>query len=178
MAIAELQSVTPIWYTQFINICTKKWNTSIALLHHPKDLLSFSLSTAPLLSLEAKSQLNTQIHIHIHMSWCVKRCDGLQQSNNISWVPAGCEEPEPFKFVGENSSLCLFLSLLSFPLLSNESHSVPNLLWHTLIQRDTHTHTKVCWLIPICCLFILMRIKTFNNKQVCTSCYDPRTHVL
>lgn len=76
---------------------------------------------------------------HTHTKLCVGGCDGLQQSNNISWVPAGCEETQPFKFVGENSSLCLFPSSLS-PSLIYESRSVPNLKKVSI----THTHTHRC----------------------------------
>lgn len=125
---------------KYLVVCITFPTFDVEKKHYPKALLFLPLFSLPVLSQEAKSQPHTQIEIHSHTSLCVKRCDGLQQSNNISWVPAGCEEPEPFKFVGENRSLCLFLSLLSSPLLSNESHTVPNLLWHTLIQRITNTH--------------------------------------
>lgn len=76
---------------------------------------------------------------HTHTKLCVGGCDGLQQSNNISWVPAGCEQTQPFKFVGENSSLCLFLSSLSHSLIY-ESRSVPNL--KKIFIAHTHTHRR------------------------------------
>lgn len=58
-----------------------------------------------------------------------------------SWLQAA----EPFKFVRESSSLCLFLSPLSSPFLSDESHSVPNTETHS--DPKTHINTLESLLI-------------------------------
>lgn len=126
------------------NICRfwYKW-MSKKKSHHLKApfLYFFSL---PLSSHEAMSQLYTQTQTHSHTSLCVKRCDGLQQSNNISWVPAGCEKPEPFKFVGENCARCLFLSALSSTLLCNESRSVLKpTVTHSYLKEHKHAGRSV-----------------------------------
>ena len=72
-----------------------------------------------------------------HTSPSVKSSDGLQQSNNISWVPDGWEEPKPFNFVEEKGSLCLFLSPLPFSFSLRTA--LPSLMTHTVPIPPCHT---------------------------------------